>query len=140
MVAWFLYNHVLHFMTHPVPQLRGPPPQPRTSSRGNLVTTGPLEGFTTRLKVSRLRRHRSGVARCVLWELWRFITPGLHKNEKRYVVPFVPRRVVLFALGVTTAILVFPKALDWLIWCQRQRRRPAVLPVERTSPSTWPCA
>ncbi|MGH9056806.1 MAG: twin-arginine translocase subunit TatC, partial [Acidimicrobiales bacterium] len=49
------------------------------------------------------------------WELWRFITPGLKKNEKRYIVPFVSAAVVLFAMGVTTAILVFPKALTWLI-------------------------
>ena len=48
-------------------------------------------------------------------ELWRFVTPGLHKHEKRYIVPFVSSAVVLFAMGVTAAILVFPKALQWLI-------------------------
>jgi len=51
----------------------------------------------------------------IFWELWRFVTPGLHSNEKRYIVPFVSAAVVLFAAGVTTAILVFPKALTWLI-------------------------
>jgi sec-independent protein translocase protein TatC len=51
----------------------------------------------------------------VFWELWRFITPGLYKNEKRYLVPFVAAAVVLFAAGVATAVLVFPKALTWLI-------------------------
>jgi sec-independent protein translocase protein TatC len=51
----------------------------------------------------------------VFWELWRFMAPGLYKNEKRYLVPFVAAAVVLFAGGVTTAILVFPKAIGWLI-------------------------
>jgi sec-independent protein translocase protein TatC len=50
-----------------------------------------------------------------LWELWRFITPGLRRNEKKYAVPFVLSAMLLFAMGVTVAILVWPKALDWLI-------------------------
>jgi sec-independent protein translocase protein TatC len=78
------------------------------------VTTGPVEGFTTRVRVSAY----VGIALATpvwLWQLWKFITPGLHKNEKRYIVPFVAGAVVLFGLGVTTAIQVFPRALDWLI-------------------------
>jgi sec-independent protein translocase protein TatC len=50
-----------------------------------------------------------------LWEIWRFITPGLHKNEKRYAIPFIVGTIVLFAAGVTVSVLVFPKALDFLI-------------------------
>jgi sec-independent protein translocase protein TatC len=112
-VAWFFYGDAVHFMTHAYRQyLRGHPSQ--NISHGNLVITGPLEGFTTRLKISAYL----GIALAspvLFWELWRFITPGLHKNEKRYVVPFVLAAVVLFAAGVTTAILIFPRALDWLI-------------------------
>jgi sec-independent protein translocase protein TatC len=51
----------------------------------------------------------------LLWELWRFITPGLYKKEKRSAVPFVSAGVALFAGGVATAVVVFPKALNWLI-------------------------
>jgi sec-independent protein translocase protein TatC len=112
-VAWFFYDDILRFMTHPYHDFllhHGS----KDITRGNLVTTGPLEGFTTRLKVSIY----GGIVLAspiLFWELWRFITPGLHKNEKRYAVPFVVAAVVLFAMGVTTAILVFPKALTWLI-------------------------
>jgi sec-independent protein translocase protein TatC len=81
---------------------------------GQLVITGPLEGFTTRLKVS-VYAGFAASSPVVFWELWRFITPGLYRNEKRYILPFVSAAVVLFGGGVTTAILVFPKALDWLI-------------------------
>jgi sec-independent protein translocase protein TatC len=112
-VAWFFYGDVVHFMTHPYREYLAHHPS-KDVSKGNLVITGPLEGFTTRLKISVYIG--IGLAAPVLfWELWRFITPGLHKNEKRYVVPFVLGAVLLFTLGVTTAILVFPKALDWLI-------------------------
>ena len=108
-VAWFFYNDVVRFMTRPYRTFVAHHPS-KDITKGNLVITGPLEGFTTRLKVSAY----GGIALAspvLFWELWRFITPGLHKHEKRYVVPFVTAAVVLFAAGVTTAILVFPKAL-----------------------------
>ncbi len=112
-VAWFLYPHLLDFMIRPYHQYFQHH-LAKDISRGQLVTSSPLEGFTTRLKISGY----GGIALSspvLLWELWRFITPGLHKNEKRYVVPFVSAAIVLFAGGVATAIFVFPKALDWLI-------------------------
>lgn len=112
-VAWFFYGDVVHFMTHPYREYLRHHPS-KDVSKGNLVISGPLEGFTTRLKISAYL----GIALAspvLFWELWRFITPGLHKNEKRYVIPFVLGAVALFATGVTTAILIFPKALDWLI-------------------------
>jgi sec-independent protein translocase protein TatC len=91
-----------------------PATQARTSPNGSLVVTGPLEGFTTRLQVSAY----VGLflaSPVLLWELWRFITPGLHRNEKRYAIPFMISGVLLFSLGVTVSVLVFPKALDFLI-------------------------
>jgi sec-independent protein translocase protein TatC len=113
LVAWFLYDDILRFMTQPYHEfLRHH--HNKNITEGNLVTSGPLEGFTTRLKVS-IYGGIAFASPVLFWELWRFITPGLHKNEKRYALPFVAAAVVLFAAGVTTAILVFPKALTWLI-------------------------
>jgi sec-independent protein translocase protein TatC len=112
-VAWFFYDHIVRFMTHPYHSFVLHHPS-KDITRGNLVTAGPLEGFTTRLKVSVY----GGIVLAspvLFWQLWRFITPGLYKNEKRYLVPFVASAVLLFAAGVTTAVLVFPKALTWLI-------------------------
>ncbi len=112
-VTWFFYDSVIHFMLHPYQDYVNHHPS-KDLTKGQLVTSGPLEGFTTRLKVSGY----GGVmlaAPVILWELWRFITPGLHKHEKRYILPFVSAAIVLFAAGVTTAVLIFPKALDWLI-------------------------
>jgi sec-independent protein translocase protein TatC len=112
-VAWFFYGDSIHFMTS---AYRGylAHHKGKDITKGQLVITSPLEGFSTRLKVCMYE----GVilaAPVVLWELWRFMAPGLHKHEKRYVLPFVAAAIVLFASGVATAILVFPKALNWLI-------------------------
>jgi sec-independent protein translocase protein TatC len=133
--AWVFYNKLLAFMRTPYCNFVNHHPS-NSISVCNLVTTGPLEGFTTRVKLSAY----AGIALATpvgLWELWKFITPGLHKNEKRYIVPFVAGAVALFALGVTTAILVFPKALDWLISVSGQGIVPCS-PRAATSPSTWP--
>jgi sec-independent protein translocase protein TatC len=51
----------------------------------------------------------------LLWELWRFITPGLRRNEKRYAVPFVVASVALFLFGCTVIYVVLPHTLGWLI-------------------------
>ncbi len=51
----------------------------------------------------------------VLWQLWRFITPGLHKKEKRYAIPFIVASILLFLGGATVAILTFEPALRFLI-------------------------
>ena len=112
-VAWFFYDQILHFMVAPYVSYYHHHHNKSISS-GQLITNGPLEGLTTRLKIS---TYIGLAAACPVWvwELWRFITPGLHKNEKKYAVPFVISAVALFALGVTTAILVFPKAIGWLV-------------------------
>lgn len=112
-VVWFFYDPVIRFMLHPYHSFVSVHPG-KDISKGQLVTSGPLEGFTTRLKVCIYGGVALG-APVIFWQLWRFITPGLYRNERRYIVPFVSAAVVLFAGGVSTSILVFPKALDWLI-------------------------
>ncbi len=112
-LAWFGYNHLIHFMIGPYRHyLRY---HPRTNiSGGNLVITSPLEGFATRLKIS---GYAGAVLAAPVWiyQLWRFVAPGLHRHERRYAAGFVMSSVALFAMGVGTAVLVFPKAIAWLI-------------------------
>jgi sec-independent protein translocase protein TatC len=108
-VAFALYNHILDFLLDPYCKLPRRPPGPCT-----LFITDPLEGFATRLKVSTW----TGLfvaSPVVLFQLWRFVTPGLNPSEKRYAVPFVIASVVLFALGALVAKLTFPRALDFLV-------------------------
>jgi sec-independent protein translocase protein TatC len=112
-VAWFFYDDIIRFMEHPYRQFLAHH-HSKDITQGLLVTGSPLEGVSTRIKVCGY----AGIALAspvLFWELWRFITPGLYKNEKRYIIPFVAAAVLLFAGGVTTAVLVFPRALTWLI-------------------------
>ena len=62
------------------------------------IFTGPLDAFATRLKIATY----GGIVLAMpvwLWELWRFITPGLNPKEKKYAVPFILSSIALFALG-----------------------------------------
>jgi sec-independent protein translocase protein TatC len=111
--AWFLYGHAVAFMIAPYRDFVLHHPRDNISG-GNLVTTGPLEGFTTRITISAYLGLLLA-APVLLWQFWRFVTPGLLKSERRYAGPFIASAVALFALGVATAILVFPKAIDWMI-------------------------
>ena len=111
--AFILYNHVLSFLVHPYCQAQKA--RHITSAAGcNLVINDPLEGFTTRLKVSGYLGMFLA-SPIVLFQLWRFITPGLHRREKKYAIPFVVSSVLLFTLGGVVAILTFPQALNFLI-------------------------
>jgi len=111
--AWFLYDHAVAFMIAPYRDFLVHHPH-KDISAGNLVTTGPLEGFTTRITISAYL----GLVMAApvgLWQFWRFVTPGLHRSERRYAVPFIVSAITLFALGATTAVIIFPKAIAWMV-------------------------
>ena len=78
------------------------------------IFTGPLDAFATRLKIATY----GGIVLALpvwLWQLWRFITPGLNPTEKKYAIPFILASIVLFALGAVVALLTLQPALQFLL-------------------------
>ena len=57
----------------------------------------------------------------IFYQIWAFISPGLYKNEKRYVLPFILMASVFFILGATFAYkIAFPAACDYLLGLQQE--------------------
>ena len=83
-------------------------------SRNALVFTGPLDAFATRLKIA---TYGGIVLASPVWlfQMWRFITPGLNPNEKKYAIPFIVSSIVLFIMGGIVALLTLEPALNFLL-------------------------
>jgi sec-independent protein translocase protein TatC len=111
----WLYNPLLHFLTRAYCQipLKYLPPG-TTPNNCRLLVLGPLGGFSARIRVA-LTAGLVLAMPYIAFQLWRFITPGLKPNEKRYAIPFSLTSTILFAMGVGVAFWTLPKALGFLV-------------------------
>jgi sec-independent protein translocase protein TatC len=50
-----------------------------------------------------------------LYQLWAFVTPGLHRHERRWAIGFVFASVPLFLGGAVLAYFFLPKGFDLLV-------------------------
>lgn len=108
--AWYLYSPLLGLLIAPLSRL---PVADQIIQNGQLIYTAPTEAFFIRLKVTAFAGMVFALP-IILFQLWRFVTPGLHRHERRYALPFVFVAVALFALGVSVAFLSLPTALKVL--------------------------
>jgi sec-independent protein translocase protein TatC len=80
-----------------------------------LIFTMPAEGFTTYLKVSIYTAIAAAVP-FILYQVWKFVAPGLYKHEKRIIIPFILFGTLFFALGGSFFyFVVAPKAFEFLL-------------------------
>lgn len=106
--GWIVFDDVVARLLAPAR------PYLKDLSGGKLIFTSPVEAFTLRLKVAMYIGFALAFP-IVLFHVWRFVSPGLHRNERRYAVPFVLSGIVLFGLGVAFALFTMPQSLRWLI-------------------------
>jgi len=80
-----------------------------------LVYLNPTEPFNLYLKIAAL----AGLfltSPFVLYQVWMFISPGLYRKEKKYVIPFMVSTISLFSIGgIFGYKFVYPYALTFLI-------------------------
>lgn len=85
------------------------------ASGGGLIFTAPMDKFLAHLKLSIL----SGVILTTplwLYQVWKFIAPGLYQHERKYAITFVTFGSFLFLLGVSFVyFIVYPLAFDFLM-------------------------
>ena len=108
--CWTFASRLVGIMQHPIVEVLHKHQLPE-----KLVYLNPVDPFNLYLKVA-------GVAGLfvtspfVLYQLWLFIAPGLYRNEKKYVTPFMLSTVSLFLAGGYFGYrIVYPQALDFLV-------------------------
>jgi len=104
-VTYVVYSPLLRFLIHPYCHT--------TPGKCTLYVTGPLEAFGVRLDVTAYGGAVLALP-VIVYELWKFVTPGLKAGERRYALPFVLATLVLFCGGAAVAWVTFPHALGFL--------------------------
>ena len=116
--GWFVAPFVQGFLTAP---LLG------VWRDAQLLYTGITDGLMIQLSIAFL------VAIMVttpfaLYQVWRYVAPGLHKNEKKFVVSIFVFSPLLFVVGVAFAFyLLFPFVFRFFIELNESAPVPAVI-------------
>ncbi len=82
---------------------------------GGLVFTAPTDKFLAHIKLSFFS---ALILACPFWlyQLWKFISPGLYSQEKKYTIGFIFSGTALFLTGNAFAyFIVFPSAFEFLM-------------------------
>ena len=84
----------------------------------NLVLISPQEGFFVAIKIATW----GGFALAfpmVGYHMWRFVAPGLYRNEKNAFLPFLLASPIMFAIGAAFAyFIILPFAFDFFLGFQ----------------------
>jgi sec-independent protein translocase protein TatC len=109
-ICWWFHEQIFELMQKPIVQALA-----NHGMDTKLVYLNPTDAFNMYLKIAFL----AGVfvaSPFVLYQVWAFISPGLYRHERRYVLPFMFSTVGLFLAGGFFGYkMVFPAALDFLI-------------------------
>lgn len=76
--------------------------------------TSPIDVFMLQLKIG-LYFGLLVASPIWLYQLWAFVAPGLHRNERRYTYAFTAIAVPLFAAGAFLAFFVVSKSLTFFL-------------------------
>ena len=122
--VFIFFNPVLHFLSGPYQHVTRNT-QGCGRSGCNLIVTDPLAPFLVRLKIAGYGGLALSVP-IVMWQIWRFVVPGLHQRERRYAVGFFLSAIVLFLLGCVVAWFTITKALSFLLGVGGHSIRPLI--------------
>jgi sec-independent protein translocase protein TatC len=100
-VAWFFTDNVLAYI------------KTRAGLHESFVYFGPTGAFMIRFQVA-IFAGTVLAAPIIFWQLWWFVSPGLHTNEKRVVLPLIGATTFFFALGVVLCFYALPLVINVL--------------------------
>jgi len=89
-VAYIFINRIFDFIMLPM--------QHMLPGGNKLIYTAGAEAFMLYLKIGFI----AGIffaSPLILWQVWKFIAPGLYSHEKKFAIPFVLLSTIFFLLG-----------------------------------------
>lgn len=109
-VAMYYSRELMQLVTYPVREaLR------KAHLPSNLQSTGVFETFNATVLIAVVVTIILG-APWILWQLWRFIAPGLHHHERRFVYVLLPLSVVMTITSMAFCYgIVLPLILTFMI-------------------------
>ncbi len=116
-ITWYFSSTIFDFIRAPI--------QPFLTE-GGLVFTAPMDKFMAHIKVSIVA---SIVLTCPLWlfQLWKFVAPGLLEEERKYGLGFISVGTVLFLMGASFVYyVVYPMAFNFLMLFGGDTDRPMI--------------
>jgi sec-independent protein translocase protein TatC len=108
-VVWFLWRPLFDFLKAPYCDTGA-----GAQADCELYAIGVFDQLRVRLRVSAI----GGIVIASpvwLYQIGAFITPALHRKEKRYAAGFLAASLVLFAIGTVFAYLTISQGLDFLL-------------------------
>jgi sec-independent protein translocase protein TatC len=100
-------DRLYHFIAEPLLQ--------RMPQGAHMVAIDVASPFMTPVKLAAVAAFFLAMP-AVLYQLWRFVAPGLYGHEKRLAVPLLLSSVVMFYLGCAAAYyVVLPKVFTFLL-------------------------
>lgn len=103
-IGFLLSGWVLNLVLVPIHKVIGNHP---------LYFTAPVDKFLLYFKVGIFTGFIIA-SPVIIWQIWTFVAPGLHRNERRFAVGFVLSASALFAIGIGFAFFALPIALRFL--------------------------
>jgi sec-independent protein translocase protein TatC len=112
LIAWAIATLIGFAISQPVLNILLTPVN-RIIHGQKLIYTGPIDAFLLFFKIGIFTGFILS-SPVIFWQVWSFIAPGLHRNERRFAIGFVVSAVLLFAMGIGFAFFAMPIALRFL--------------------------
>jgi sec-independent protein translocase protein TatC len=99
-IGYVIWQHIFNFLAHPMCQV--------LAERGQecqLVLIKMQEGFFVAIKIAMWGGFAMSFP-IIAYQMWRFVAPGLYKQEKNAFLPFLVASPVMFLIGAAFAYYV----------------------------------
>ena len=115
-ISFYFADDVFNFLSLPIISLLN-----SYGQNTELIYTGLQQGFMVHIKISIFAGFLFAFP-FISFQLWRFVAPGMYKNEKKAFLPFLISSPLLFILGAAFAFyVVMPLAFDFLLKFQQNQ-------------------